>query len=213
MGYRISLPTSRLSTIDQGWSRCWGRLRPSPAIYIYTYPPQQFKIIHTVHYGNRIRGCDPFPGRSGHMKRDSSDHESVQKKPTHTSWYLNFNSNHPPYVKRGIIHSLHDRASTIRQEWQDLLVEVNNLRRDLQLYVYPQCFINSVVRSMGSSRQKKKEKPLGSVYIPYVKGVSKKFKHIGNSTILGLSSKLNTLCVVRSWEPDPKEIRNRRHVA
>jgi hypothetical protein len=25
------------STIDQGWSRCWGRLRPSPAIYIHTY--------------------------------------------------------------------------------------------------------------------------------------------------------------------------------
>jgi hypothetical protein len=24
------------STIDQGWSRCWGRLRPSPAIYIHT---------------------------------------------------------------------------------------------------------------------------------------------------------------------------------
>jgi hypothetical protein len=26
-----------LSTIDQGWSRCWGRLRPSPTIYIHTY--------------------------------------------------------------------------------------------------------------------------------------------------------------------------------
>jgi hypothetical protein len=25
------------STIDQGWSRCWGRFRPSPAIYIHTY--------------------------------------------------------------------------------------------------------------------------------------------------------------------------------
>jgi hypothetical protein len=32
-------------------------------------------------------------------------------------------------------------------------------------------------------------------------------------TTLGRSSKLNTLCVVRSWEPDPKEIRNRRHIA
>jgi hypothetical protein len=63
---------------------------------------------------------------------------------------------------------------------QDLLVEANNLRRDLQLSGYPQGFINSVVRSMGSNRQKKEEKPLGSVYIPYVKGVSDKFKRIGN---------------------------------
>jgi hypothetical protein len=28
--------SSGLSTIDQGWSRCWGRLRPSPAIYIHS---------------------------------------------------------------------------------------------------------------------------------------------------------------------------------
>jgi hypothetical protein len=77
------------------------------------------------------------------------------------------------------IFSLHDRASIICQE-QDLLVEVNNLRRDLQLSVYPQGFINLVVRSKGSSHQKKEEKPLGSVSIPYVKGVSENFKCIGN---------------------------------
>jgi hypothetical protein len=77
------------------------------------------------------------------------------------------------------LFSLYDRASTICQE-QDPLVEVNNLRRDLQLSGYPQGFINSVARSKGSSRQKKEDKPLGSVYIPYVKDVSEKFKHIGN---------------------------------
>jgi predicted GIY-YIG superfamily endonuclease len=78
------------------------------------------------------------------------------------------------------LFSLHDRASTICQKQQDLLVEVNNLRRDLQLSGYPQGFINSVVRSKGSSHQKNEEKPLGSMYIPYVKGVSEKFKRIGN---------------------------------
>jgi hypothetical protein len=81
----------------------------------------------------------------------------VYRKPTHTGRYLNFNSDHPPHVKRGIIHSLNDRASTICQERQDLLVEANNLRRDLQLNGYPQGFINTVVRSKGSSRQKKEE--------------------------------------------------------
>jgi hypothetical protein len=60
-------------------------------------------------------------------------------------------------------------------------LEVNNLRRDLQLSGYSQGFIDSIIRSKGSSRQKKKEeKPLGTVYIPYVKGISEKFKHIGN---------------------------------
>jgi hypothetical protein len=58
--------------------------------------------------------------------------------------------------------------------------EINNLRHDLQLNGCPQSFIDSVINSKGSSRLKTEEKPLGSVYIPYVKGVSEKFKRIGN---------------------------------
>jgi hypothetical protein len=40
----------------------------------------------------------------------------VYRKPTHTGRYLNFNSNHPPHVKRGLIQSLHNRDSTRCQE-------------------------------------------------------------------------------------------------
>jgi hypothetical protein len=31
----LSLYSHNISTINQGWSRCWGRLRPSPTIYIH----------------------------------------------------------------------------------------------------------------------------------------------------------------------------------
>jgi hypothetical protein len=37
----------------------------------------------------------------------------VYRKPTHTSRYLQFKSNHFPHVKRGIVQSLHNRASII----------------------------------------------------------------------------------------------------
>jgi hypothetical protein len=37
----------------------------------------------------------------------------VYKKPTHTGQYLNFKSDHPPHVKRGLIKNLYDRAATI----------------------------------------------------------------------------------------------------
>ncbi|PNF31038.1 hypothetical protein B7P43_G17855, partial [Cryptotermes secundus] len=104
----------------------------------------------------------------------------VYRKHTHTGQYLNFNSNHPPHVKRGLIKSLHDRASTICQDRRDLVREINNLRHDLPLNGYPKGFIDSVINSKGSSRPKKEESPLCSVYIPYVKGVSEKFKRIGN---------------------------------
>jgi hypothetical protein len=46
------------------------------------------------------------------------------------------------------------------------------MRRDLQLNGYPQGFIKSVINSKGNSRLIKEQKPPGSVYIPYVKGVS-----------------------------------------
>ncbi|PNF18952.1 hypothetical protein B7P43_G14912, partial [Cryptotermes secundus] len=40
----------------------------------------------------------------------------VNTKPTHTGQYLKFNSNQPPHVKRDLIKSFHERASTICQD-------------------------------------------------------------------------------------------------
>jgi hypothetical protein len=74
----------------------------------------------------------------------------VYRKPTHTGRFLNFNSNHPAHVKRGLIQSLLTRASTICQERNDLRHEIR-LKRDLQLNGYPRVFIGSVIHSKGSS--------------------------------------------------------------
>jgi hypothetical protein len=104
----------------------------------------------------------------------------VYGKPTHTGRYLNFKYNHPPHVKRGLIQSLHNRTSTICQERQDLFAEIGKLGHDLQLNSYSQGFIDSVINSKGSRRPNKEENPLGSVCIPYVKGVSENFKRIEN---------------------------------
>jgi hypothetical protein len=45
--------------------------------------------------------------------------------------------------------------------------------------------IDPVINSKGSSLPRNKVKPLGSVYIPYVKGVSEKFQLKGTGIILG----------------------------
>jgi hypothetical protein len=62
-----------------------------------------------------------------------------------------------------------------------------------KLNVYPQGFIDSVINSKGSSHLNKEQKPLGSVYIPYVKGVSEKFKCIGNRDIRTIFKTKHTL--------------------
>jgi hypothetical protein len=71
--------------------------------------------------------------------------------------------------------------------------EISSLRCDFLLNVYPEGFIDSVINSKGNSYLTKEEKSLGSLYIPYVKGGSEKFKCIGNRYNIRRSSKLNTL--------------------
>jgi hypothetical protein len=85
-------------------------------------------------------------------------------------------------MKRGLIPSLHNRASTVSQERQNRFNVIASLSHGLQLSGYPQGSIDSVINSKGTSRPNKEEKPLGSVYeyIPYMKDISENFKRIGN---------------------------------
>jgi hypothetical protein len=100
----------------------------------------------------------------------------VYRKPTHTGQHLNFNSNHPLHVEKSLIQSLLKRAFII---CQGLCNEISTLRHDLQLNGYPGGFTDSAINSKGRSCPSE-VKSLGTVYIPYVKGVSEKFKCIEN---------------------------------
>jgi hypothetical protein len=110
------------------------------------------------------------------IRKETTLATKVYRKPTHTGRYLNFNSNHPPHVKRGLIQSLHKRASIICQEHQDLCDEIRGLRHDLQLNGYPRGFIDSVINSKGSSRLNKEEEPLGYVWYPTCEGCFRKIQ-------------------------------------
>jgi hypothetical protein len=93
---------------------------------------------------------------------------------------VSFNSKHLLHVRRGLIHGLHKIVSTMCQERQDLCNAISSLRYDLQLNGYPRGFIDSVLNLMGTSNSSKEVKPLDTVYILHVKGISEKFKCIGS---------------------------------
>jgi hypothetical protein len=87
--------------------------------------------------------------------------------------------------------------------------EFENLRRDLQLNGYPQGSTDLVINSMDSSQQNKKERPLGSVYIPFVKSVSKRFKQIWNQYYITMIFKtkhtLRSSLMKTRLERDPQQ--------
>jgi hypothetical protein len=100
-------------------------------------------------------------------------------------------------VKREIIQSLHSKVSTVCQERQDLFNEVGSLKRDMQLSGSPQGFMDSVINSKGSSRPNKEKNLIRSVFIPYVKGVSEKFKRIRNRYDIRAIFKTSPTCLQR----------------
>jgi hypothetical protein len=69
------------------------------------------------------------------------------------------------------------------------------------------------INSKGSSHLNTEEKPLGFVYIPYVKGISEKFRCIGNRynirTIFKTKHKLRSSLI----KPGQREIHNRQQGA
>jgi hypothetical protein len=57
----------------------------------------------------------------------------VYRKPTHTGRYLHFKSDHPQYVKRGVVRSLIDRVKVICQNQKDFNREVKFIKHNLTL--------------------------------------------------------------------------------
>ena len=75
---------------------------------------------------------------------------SVFRKKTHTDRYLNFDSNHPARVKRGIIQCLKHRAEKTCSggtKWKEL----GHLRQVFKANGYPETMVNKSLRTRSTS--------------------------------------------------------------
>ena len=78
-------------------------------------------------------------------KKGTKVHTSVFRKKTHTDRYLNFGSNHPARVKRGIIQCLRHRAEKVcdgSTKWQ----EIEHLRQVFRAKGYLEAVIKGNLR-------------------------------------------------------------------
>jgi hypothetical protein len=114
------------------------------------------------------------------MRRGPKLTRKVYQKPTHTGCYLHFKSNHPQYVKRGVVHSSVNLAKVIYQNHKDFNNKIKNIRHDLVLSEHQKEFVDSVMKPSTSNHPSSDTTYLGTDIISYVKGTSKKFRRIRN---------------------------------
>jgi hypothetical protein len=71
-------------------------------------------------------------------------------------------------------------AKVIYQDQNDFNKEIKNIIHDLILNEYPQEFVDSIMTPLRSNHPSSYKIYKGMVIIPYVKGISEKFRHIWN---------------------------------
>jgi hypothetical protein len=113
------------------------------------------------------------------MKKGPKLGTKVYWKPTHSGLYLYFNSRQPHQVKRRVIHSLICPAKVICQD-QEFNNKIKNITHDLMLNGYAQGFVDSVKKPSRRNRPSSDTIYQGTVIIPYVRSIFKKFRCIGN---------------------------------
>ena len=104
----------------------------------------------------------------------------VHYKKTHTNINIKEKSNHPPYVKKGIIKGFADRARALCDEdhLEDELKNVEDVfvangfeREKVQEYMKES-------KREDDKEQAKEQEYRGMVVVPYVRGLSEQFKRL-----------------------------------
>ena len=101
---------------------------------------------------------------------------TIYRKPTHTDLYLNYNSNHHPRIKSGVITCLAHRARTICSE-ENIPIELDKLKHVFELNDYPPNFTTKCLNSKPRQKQQiEDEIQPPFLNTPYVKGFSEKLE-------------------------------------
>ena len=144
-------------------------------------------------------------------KRVTKVHTSVYHKKTHTERYLNFDSNHPARVKRGIIQCLRHRAKKVcdgSTKWR----EIEHLRQVFKTNGYPEAVIKGNLRGRPtpSHSPQTSETPPKLLLLPYVPGLSERIERacqpLGVKTVCRSRSTLRSALVhVKQSSEDRKK--------
>ena len=116
---------------------------------------------------------------------------SVYRKATHTDRYLNYNSNHHPSIKTGIVKCLAHRARSVCSE-ENIDKEMHHLQSVFEKNDYPTPLVNKYLTSHPRTNRdddnidtEEKKKIL---VLPYVKGLSERIGRVCHNLDVNLVS-------------------------
>ncbi|XP_072037613.1 uncharacterized protein [Amphiura filiformis] len=113
-----------------------------------------------------------------HIHEDGSLKSTVYREPTHTDFYLQFDSHHPLIHKLGVIRSLQHRANTIISDQEDLPGEQNHIQKSLGCCGYPNWAFTKAKKTKEHTQNQNAETGTGTqVTIPYISGLSERIKN------------------------------------
>ena len=134
-------------------------------------------LIHLNSHNEDIRSITSFLGHSSvpHYRRLSGD---VYRKPTHTDQLLNYKSHHSRSSQLSFISSLIRRYQVVSSSTTNRDAENKHLRKVFSANHYPSTFVlQASLKCALSTPTSEREKPLTSITIPYIQGLSEKIRY------------------------------------
>ncbi|XP_050957575.1 uncharacterized protein LOC127158535, partial [Labeo rohita] len=124
----------------------------------------------------------PFLDCGMYLENEGDLQVEVYRKPTHTDQYLMFDSHHPLEHKLGVIRTLQHRAGTIPTNQEARIKEQKHIEKALKQCHYPKwAFIKAQKNKPNDPKSgniKIKRPRRSHVVIPYVAGLSEKFRRV-----------------------------------
>ena len=115
---------------------------------------------------------------------DKSLITSVYRRPTHTDWFLHWDSHHHLSAKFSVINTLKHRAKTVCSNNHLLKEEEDHINKALRRCKYPAWALNRVnikqnkKKNMGSARTTTQVVKKPYIVVPYIQGMRENCKNI-----------------------------------
>ncbi len=169
-----SFEESALSTFRDP-PRLWGRYVDDTIVVINTDSVDDFTDhLNNTHQSIRftvekeIGGVIPLLDVKATRRDDGTLRLEVYRKKTHTEQYLQFTSHQPLENRYGVIRTITHRAKTITTEKEDLVTEMNHLKKVLSVSGYPKWAWSapSSVKKVPHPNSTRSSKAKGHVTLP-----------------------------------------------